>query len=116
MCSNASPDQVYEHYRYDDLFHQKLVEFSQSPRICDLLDRMRLQMQRARWLNIANQKRQIDATKEHGELLSAVMNHDLDKAIKLLRIHFANSEECFRVILKDRQMQTLASMINNFFA
>ena len=42
----------------DDEFHQTLVEACGSPRIISFLDRMRLQMLRARWLNVTMPQRQ----------------------------------------------------------
>ena len=104
-----------EQYRYDDLFHSTLVEFSGSMRICDLLGRLRLQMQRARFLNIANPARQRATALEHERLLQALMRHDLDASICLLREHFQNSADTFRQVLESQQMRALSSMLSSFY-
>ena len=104
-----------EQYRYYDLFHSTFVAFAGSARICDLLGRMRLQMQRARFLNIANPARQTATALEHEHLLQALLQHDLDRSIRLLREHFQNSADAFRKILENQQMRTLASMLSNFY-
>lgn len=115
MASCAQPATAWEHYSLDDLFHSRLAEYSGSARIRDMLGRMRLQMQRARWLNTADPARQLTATDEHQALLRALLAHDLEGSVSALRIHFQNSEDAFRAILQNRQMQTLAHMIGNFF-
>ena len=102
------------HYMYDDLFHSKLAEYSGSPRICELLGRMRLQMQRARWLNLASPNRLEASVKEHDAILSAILHHEQDECIRLLRLHLKNSETALRSILQDKQIQALAMMVSNF--
>lgn len=102
-------------YRYDDLFHSKFVEFSGSARICELLGRLRLQMQRARFLNVANPARQTATAQEHEAFLQALLRRDLDGSIRLLREHFQNSADAFRQVLENRQMRALSSMLSNFY-
>lgn len=115
MAAHAQPDTVWEHYSLDELFHSRVAAYSRSMRIREMLERMSLQMQRARWLNTANPARQRTATEEHHALIRMLLAHDLEGSIAALRTHFQNSEEAFRAILQDRQMQTLAHMIGNFF-
>ncbi len=114
MCG-SDPSCIHDQYFYDDLFHQKLVDYSGSPRIIEVLGRMRLQMQRARWLNVVKPVRQAEASKEHGDLLSAILRHDKEEAVQLLRVHFENSVNSFRLILSDKQIQTFAATIRSFF-
>ena len=106
---------IAEHYHYDDLFHTKLAALSNSPRINETLGRMRLQMQRARWLNLAAPGRQSHSTSEHEQILNAFLAHDRDACMLAVRSHLENCLEAYRQILADRQMQTVASMISNFF-
>lgn len=115
MAACASPESVWEHYALDDLFHSRIAEYSRSIRIRDMLGRMRLQMQRARWLNTANPGRQSSAVGEHQALTEAILAHDLERSVEALRVHFRNSEEAFCAVLQNRQMQVLACMIGNFF-
>lgn len=115
MAAHMQAGMVWEHYALDDLFHSRLAEYSRSARIRSVLERMRLQMQRARWLNTANPARQVYATEEHHVLLQALLDHDLERSVCALQVHFQSSEDAFCAVLKDRQMQTLACMIGNFF-
>lgn len=115
MTDCANPRSFSEHYKYDDLFHSALTAFAGSARICEILERMRLQMQRARWLNVAIPERQLSATEEHGRLLDSILTHDRDRAADLLRTHFQNSEEAFQTVLRNKQIQSLATMINGFY-
>lgn len=116
MAHSVNAEDISKHYEYDDLFHQRLAELSGSPRIQDILNRMRLQMQRARWLNVMNPKRLNDATEEHGKLLDAIIAHNEVDAVNLLRVHFKNSEESFEFVFNNRQMQALALAINSFYS
>ncbi len=110
----SSAENLSEHYRYDDLFHQKLAEFSASPRISNILSQMRLQMLRARWLNLANPKRREDAIEEHTRLLSALQAHDEPEAVQALLDHLNNSRSAFYTVLNDKQMHALATAIRVF--
>ena len=114
LCESTCTNDVTEQYGYDDLFHLKIAEFSKSKRICEILGQMRLQMQRARWLNFANPKRQESASQEHQVLLAAILNHDAETAINHLRIHFDNSRNSFYVVLNDKKMQPIYAAISNF--
>jgi len=116
MVSSGSHMEMSDYYEYDDLFHQKLAEYSGNSRICDILGRMRLQMQRARWLNVTNSDRQHAAAREHEALLNAVLEKKLALAIDLLKTHFANSLASFKAILSDQKLQTLSLAISNFRA
>ena len=99
----------------DDMFHSTLIKYANSERIEDVLGRMCLQMQRARWLNVANPERHADAIKEHEEILGCLFAHDVSGCIHALRSHFYNSGDAFRAVLENKQIQTLAAMIGNFF-
>ena len=115
MLQAAEKGQVRDCYRFDDSFHHTFVAFAGSVRISETLERMRLQMQRARWLNAANPERQSKACAEHEAILSAILKKDLNGSIRALRTHFSNSEQAFCRALQDREMQSVASMISGFY-
>ncbi len=114
MSSSIQNDFISDNYKYDDLFHSTLVSYSGNQRICEILERMRLQMQRARWLNIAHPERRVEATNEHSVLLHDILNHDETHALVSLRAHFQNSAQAFCAVLEDKHIQALAAMISNF--
>lgn len=105
---------VSQHYEYDDIFHQELAKYAGNDRICSILSCMRLQMQRARWLNFSNSERQNASIAEHQRLLDAILSKRLQRAIQLLDEHFSNSLDSFSSILSDRKLQTLSLAINSF--
>lgn len=115
MTSSVQYDLTSDNYKYDDLFHSTLAEYAGSVRICDMLERMRLQMQRARWLNIANPGRRLEAAEEHEQLLNSILLHDEQAALVALRTHFKNSGAAFHAVLENKQIQALAAMISNFY-
>lgn len=115
MKESMQQSKVSNEYLYDDLFHSTLIGYANSDRIEDILGRMRLQMQRVRWLNVANSERHEDAIKEHEEILACLLAHNQNGCIQALRTHFYNSAAAFRAVLENKQMQTLAAMISNFF-
>ncbi len=114
IAETADFDSTGEHFRCDDAFHQLLAEYSGSRRICEILGRMRLQMQRVRWLNLVNPSRPAATVREHQALLDALLARDLDGALAALEAHFTNSREAFRAVLTDRKIQVLAAVIRSF--
>lgn len=107
------PDLSYE---YDDLFHQQLASYSQSPRIVKMLKQLQLQMQRARWINILNHQRYAETLTEHQNLLEAILAKDRALAISCLRVHIQNSEQAFRSILESEQIPKIAATISSFIS
>jgi DNA-binding GntR family transcriptional regulator len=106
---------ISEHYRYDDMFHAELTSYSHSVRIIEILGQMRLQMQRARWLNLVVQSRQSVSTQEHANLLEAIKAKDCDQAVACIQLHLSNSAEAFRKALTDKQVKQIANIISHFF-
>ncbi len=114
MAENVRNKNFREQSVYDDLFHKTFVEASESYRIVELLDRMRLQMQRARWLNVVLPHRQDETIVEHEDFLKAFLQHDKEKSIALLRNHLDHSMEAFGNIMKNPDMREFILMIRNF--
>ncbi len=115
FAASADSGSLSDQYAFDDAFHMELVDAAGSPRIKAITDQMRLQMQRARWLNLAVPSRQISSIQEHALLLDAILSHDLPLAIQRMREHMSNSEQSFRNILSNEQTQHLAKAISSFF-
>ena len=103
------------HYEQDDIFHTTICSFANNSRIDSILTQMRLQMQRARWLNVTDARRKFDSLKEHEDLLHAICNNDLDTCLLLIRQHLSNSEKSFQRIFSDHQTQQMAKAIGCFF-
>ncbi len=115
LASSSDSGSLSKHYSYDDAFHAEIVNASRSPRIKAITEQLRLQMQRARWLNLAVPERQLASIEEHAGLLSAILAHDLSLAIARMNEHIANSEKSFRNILSNKQTLQLGKAIGSFF-
>ena len=102
-------------YQADELFHSTIIKYSGSPRIKSIINNMRLQMQRARWLNVANPSREYASFDEHKEIYRNIVKHDLEGWINAVRTHFNNGSDGFARILYDRDMRAVASAIQNFY-
>ena len=111
----ATLSTVSEHYMLDDKFHSTIVDYSKSERIIDIISQMRLQMQRARWLNLAVPSRQAIATREHEDLLYAIVGKDKYKSLNCIETHLANSLAAFRKAFDDKHIKQLVVTISNYY-
>ncbi len=102
-------------YRYDALFHSTIIGFSGSERIRQIIDRMNLQMQRARWLNIAMPQRKAESKTEHEEILSALLARDCPLCAAKIEAHLTNSENGFRAVFNDPNLKQTMAGIYNFY-
>ncbi len=112
--SNCTIDMIDKHYDYDDTFHAKLAEASGSKRIIKILEQMRIQMQRARWLNVVYPNRFIEASSEHEAILNALLAHDEKTIYALIHRHYENSRNTFSKILEDQKVLSAMAMVSNF--
>lgn len=115
FAGSSHKNSLSEHYHYDDAFHAALIEAAGSPRIIAITEQMRLQMQRARWLNLTIPDRQTESLQEHQRLLEAILAHDLPLAVKRMHEHMKNSEASFQSVFSSVEMQQLAKAIESFF-
>lgn len=81
-----------------------------------MLDQMRLQMQRARWLNQIMPERQKSAVEEHTQIISALLGKDLDQSICAIRQHLTNSEHAFETVYHSGHMRQISKMLSSVFA
>ncbi len=108
FVSTKDTPSIHAHYQADDAFHARLVSFAKSPRIGQIMEQLRLQMQRARWLCIAVPQRRGFAVNEHASILTALLDHDLDCAVSCMQEHMKNSEQSFYQVLSSTDVRMLA--------
>lgn len=113
MKASQQAQEYQDQYMYDDMFHAQLAEYSGSPRIISLLGLMRVQMQRARFINYTNHERMAATVKEHRALLEAILNRDEDESIRLLDEHLTQSCNAMLNTLKNESIMAIATVINN---
>ena len=116
FISAAAKSDASEQYELDDLFHATFVEYSGSQRIISMLGQMRLQMQRARWLNQIMPERQRNAVEEHTQIINALLSKDLDQSIRAIRQHLTNSEHAFETVYHSGHMRQISKMLSSAFA
>lgn len=92
-----------ENYKLDDEFHSILLQASGNSRIVDITNKMRLQISRARWLNVLVPGRMVDANKEHESILDALENGDAEECGRTMKIHMDNSQQNFEAVLNNPQ-------------
>lgn len=92
---------LMQNYELDDQFHGLLVQLSGNRRMIDISNRMRLQISRARWLNLFFPERLENAVREHDGILQALSARSLDESLRALTVHLDNSEQMFQMALNN---------------
>lgn len=114
LSSSVTAESLIENYRYDDEFHTTIIGFSGNKRIMQVIQRMNLQMQRARWLNIAVPARQHASKAEHDAIYDAIVARDEAAAVRGMEEHLSNSEKTFSQVFTDPNLKQIMSGIYNF--
>jgi DNA-binding GntR family transcriptional regulator len=115
LASSVTVDSMIENYKDDDDFHTTIIAFSGNRRMSQMQSQMNLQMQRARWLNIAVPLRQHDSQNEHKEIYEAILESDENKAVATVEAHLRNSERSFRQVFNDPALKQVMAGIHHFF-
>lgn len=115
FCAAADADSVMENYRLDDAFHAAIIEYSKNRRIADIVRRMALQMQRARWLNVADPSRKQASKEEHEAIFRAIGARDLAGCVLAIEAHLNNSSDAFHKVFHDPGLKQIMAGIYNFY-
>ena len=90
----------------DDQFHQVLIDASGHLHIASIIQKINAQLDRIRYLSVAEPLRAQVAIDEHRQLLAALSERDSDACGSLLRKHLAGSWVLIRKYLKALAPQT----------
>lgn len=117
LQSMKSSDRM-RNYDQDDKFHNLLLQAAGNSRMIEIGNKMRLQISRARWLNLIFPERLTVATREHEEIFEALSKNDRQRACAALARHLDNSAENFKLVLSDPSMNAqflrgIASMLSD---
>jgi DNA-binding GntR family transcriptional regulator len=115
LVSSVTSDSMIENYKDDDDFHTTIIGFSGNRRMAQMQGQMNLQMQRARWLNIAVPLRQHTSRKEHKEIYEAILDSDESRTVAAVETHLRNSEQSFRQVFNDPTLKQIMAGIHHFF-
>ncbi len=116
LSKTLSSNNFKENYFYDDLFHTTIVKFCRNKRLMNISEMMRLQIQRARWLNVAlpNNRRET-AHKEHKNILDAILDNNEKACIEAIKNHISKSKENFTKIIKDPNLRLAMISIQSIY-
>jgi len=81
-----------DHARVDGLFHQYLLECSNSPRVIDIVNDLYRLLQRFRELAFQDEEVRSMAIQEHSQIIYALVIRDISKASEALVRHIDNSK------------------------
>lgn len=84
----------------DDDFHQLLIHQSGNPHLVRLAQSIMDKSHRARLMTLADRPMPIEATKDHDEIVRAVLSRDPDAARRALRMHRIRGMETLLPILE----------------
>lgn len=108
----SGAEQLKEHYSYDDEFHMKLASYSESKRIVEILGKLRLQMQRVRWLNVGVPERQTAAQTEHRKIIDSIIKQSLQETVENIEVHLENSVKALEFVTDNRHVKIFAKMVS----
>ncbi len=87
VYGETSPEEFYES---DRMLHQVIVKYSRNYRMVHFLNTINSQLERLRRISAMTPKRLENSKTEHMEILLAIKERDIDKALKFLHSHLAN--------------------------
>ncbi len=94
----------------DHRLHNNLVTYSGNSRLVEFSDRMWLQFKRVRWLTILRPRYNYSIA-EHQELIDAISERNLSRAINAVTEHLVNAADNFEAVLNDQTLGILAKRI-----
>ena len=71
----------------DDAFHAGIAAAGRLPGIWDMIQQIRIQVERYRRLTLPQPGRMQMVVREHTEVLDAIARHDADEAVQLMTLH-----------------------------
>lgn len=100
-------------FKFDELFHSKLIEFSGNSRLLDVSNRLSLQGQRLRWISLLTPNRFLETLEEHQFIIENLENLNLDKVNYYISLHLKNSIYNYNQILNNKQWNKIATQMQN---
>jgi DNA-binding GntR family transcriptional regulator len=94
----------------DHKLHNSIITYSGNSRLVEYSDRMWLQFKRMRWLTILK-PRYNDSIAEHQEIIDAMAESNLSRALNATTLHLVNAMKNFDAVLNDQALTSLAKRI-----
>ncbi len=113
-AATASAAAVAEYNQCDGEFHSAIITLCGNRRMAQITRNMGLQMQRARWLNVAVPSRVQETSPEHTEIYEALLDKDRERAAAAVEAHLRSSERTYRAVFNDPILKQIMTGIYNF--
>ena len=113
LYNDISSGDFTSNFKYDELFHSKLIEFSNNSRLITISQRISLQGQRLRWITLLTPNRFLETIDEHSIIISGIENLDFKTTIEAISSHLGNSRENYFKILNNSQWNKIAMQMQN---
>ncbi len=113
LYNDISSGDFTSNFKYDELFHSKLIEFSNNSRLVNISHRISLQGQRLRWITLLTPNRYLETIDEHLVIITGLKNLDFDTTINAISSHLDNSRKNYFNILNNSQWNKIAMQMQN---
>ena len=113
LYNDISSGDFSSNFKYDELFHTKLIEFSNNSRLLNISQRISLQGQRLRWITLLTPNRYLETIDEHEVIINGLENLNLNDTFNSISSHLENSRENYYKILSNSQWNKIAMQMQN---
>ena len=107
LVKSINDDNLYDNYKFDDMFHRKIVEFSGNSRLLETFDRVDIQGRRLRWITVLTPDRFDNTCKEHAVILESIQNNDIQAAEAAVESHIQNTMTNYKKILESQHWERI---------
>ena len=113
LYNDISSGDFTSNFKYDELFHSKLIEYSNNSRLVNISQRISLQGQRLRWITLLTPNRYLETIDEHSVIISGIETLDFQTTVGAISSHLGNSRENYFKILNNSQWNKIAMQMQN---
>ncbi len=113
LCENIANGHFNSNFDADDLFHKKIIEFSNNSRFLNTHDRVSLQTQRLRWISLLTPARYAKTREEHSDIIENLLKNDIICTKEAIHVHMKNTLQNYEQILNMPQWNKIADEIKN---
>ncbi len=110
MRESVEEKDYNKNFLMDDMFHERLVEYAGNRKLKVNFDHIRVESSRGRWLTLINPNYE-DALYEHGEIIRALLEKDLEHALKFIGIHLKRAEANFGSIYRSNDYENSFNLL-----
>lgn len=91
-------DDIGTFLKLDDDFHRLICSFSDCPMAWDMIQSIKGQLDRIRYLSMKHESPMVSLIDDHKQIYFALQNRDFDKSLELMQKHLALIKESHKLI------------------